>query len=462
MRAVDLIAIFVLPREADRGRKIARLALLSGTDLWYPCRIERQWRERPLSNFLRGNPQYTMTWNYQSLREIVRGRTLPLVLVDLEQFDANLQHFSNGAHSSGKTLRIASKSLRVPALLRRAIDLGGSKVRGLMCYSALEAEYLAESGFDDLLVAYPGVQPAEIAAVGRAARNGSTVTMMIDSGEQTRALARQWRQLEIESPLRVCIEVDVSWRKLGWHIGAHRSPVRDVKAFEFLLDEVLQQKEFQLVGIMAYESQLAGVPDRNPFTPWKNVAVRGMKQFSRPDVAEKRELLHQVIRSRGVPLDFFNGGGTGSFSTTTAERCLTEVTVGSGLLQPHLFDYYSDAVCKPAICFALSVTRCPQIDRVTCHGGGFIASGAPGPDRSPVPILPPGLRPDPNEGFGEVQTPLIVPAELQGQIQIGDPIFFRPAKAGEIAERFATYYLVEFGRIVDEVPTYRGLGKCFH
>lgn len=403
-----------------------------------------------------------MTWNYQSLRQIVRGHPLPLVLVDLEQFDANLKHFSGGVRASGKTLRIASKSLRVPALLRRATDIGGSSVRGLMCYSALEAEYLADNGFDDLLVAYPGGQPAEIAAVARATRNGSTVTIMIDSREHVQELSKQWRESAIEAPLRVCIEVDVSWRKLGWHVGAHRSPVRDVKAFEVLLDDVLQQRNLQLVGVMAYESHLAGVTDRNPFTPWKNVAIRGMKRFSRPDVANKRQQVHEVLQRRGVKLEFFNGGGTGSFASTSIEPWLTEVTVGSGLLQPQLFDYYADAVCKPAICFALPVTRRPQGDRVTCQGGGFIASGASGPDRSPVPILPPGLRPDPNEGFGEVQTPLIVPAELQGKIHIGDPIFFRPAKAGEIAERFTTYYLVESGRIVDEVPTYRGLGKCFH
>lgn len=43
----------------------------------------------------------------------------------------------------------------------------------------------------------------------------------------------------------------------------------------------------------------------------------------------------------------------------------------------------------------------------------------------------------------------------------GDPILFRHAKAGEVCERFTDALLVQNGRIVERVPTYRGLGACF-
>jgi D-serine deaminase-like pyridoxal phosphate-dependent protein len=42
----------------------------------------------------------------------------------------------------------------------------------------------------------------------------------------------------------------------------------------------------------------------------------------------------------------------------------------------------------------------------------------------------------------------------------GDPILFRHAKAGELAERFRTLHLIAGGRVLDEVPTYRGQGLC--
>ncbi len=108
------------------------------------------------------------------------------------------------------------------------------------------------------------------------------------------------------------------------------------------------------------------------------------------------------------------------------------------------------------------MTRSSQPDHVTCQSGGFIASGPTEADKAPVPFLPEGLKPTRGEGFGEVQTPLLVPPALRGKLQPGDPVFFRPAKAGEIAERFQEYLLVQGGRITGRAKTYRGLGHCFH
>ena len=73
--------------------------------------------------------------------------------------------------------------------------------------------------------------------------------------------------------------------------------------------------------------------------------------------------------------------------------------------------------------------------------------------------LPEGLKLDSMEGAGEVQTPLAGPAAER--LRVGDHVYMRHSKAGELCERFSSLYLVEDGRIADEVPTYRGEGKCF-
>ena len=44
---------------------------------------------------------------------------------------------------------------------------------------------------------------------------------------------------------------------------------------------------------------------------------------------------------------------------------------------------------------------------------------------------------------------------------MGDRVYLRHTKAGELCERFDHLYLLEGERIVDEVPTYRGEGKSF-
>jgi D-serine deaminase-like pyridoxal phosphate-dependent protein len=46
-------------------------------------------------------------------------------------------------------------------------------------------------------------------------------------------------------------------------------------------------------------------------------------------------------------------------------------------------------------------------------------------------------------------------------LALGDRVWFRHAKAGELCERFATLHLVRGGEIADEVPTYRGEGQTF-
>jgi D-serine deaminase-like pyridoxal phosphate-dependent protein len=63
------------------------------------------------------------------------------------------------------------------------------------------------------------------------------------------------------------------------------------------------------------------------------------------------------------------------------------------------------------------------------------------------------------EGAGEVQTPL--KGRAADALAIGDRVWMRHAKAGELAERVNTIHLVRGGELVDEVPTYRGEGHAF-
>ena len=405
-------------------------------------------------------------WNYTQLVELIRGERLPLMVVDLDILEANVERLSGIARSHGKYLRPASKSVRVPELLRRIVAVGGPQFRGVMCFAVEEARMLAGEGFDDFLIAYPTVQRPDLELAWEMTQQGKTITLMIDEPVHVRILAEFWREqsrrVSEARPLRVCIDLDMSWRPLGLHLGAQRSPIRTIEEFRSMLDVILQHPELRLTGVMGYEAQIAGLGDQNPFSPRLNTAKRFIKRESVRDVAVKRRAVSELLTARGIQLDFFNGGGTGSIRTTALEPWVTEVTAGSGFLQSHLFDYYASNENQPAMCFALQVTRSSQPDHVTCQSGGFIASGPTEPDKAPILFLPQGLKPDKSEGFGEVQTPLVVPPELRGKLKPGDPVFFRPAKAGEIAERFNEYLLKRGDRIVERVKTYRGLGYCFY
>jgi D-serine deaminase-like pyridoxal phosphate-dependent protein len=390
---------------------------------------------------------------YERYRKATSGEHLPFAFVDLDALEENAKRLFEGAR--GKPTRVATKSLRVPALIRRVVDLGGPAISGLMTYSARETSLLLSEGFRDLLLAYPTVQRSDVVKLARANREGAVVSVVADAVEHLEALDAGARDAGTQIP--VIVDVDVAYHPLGKvHVGVLRSPLRlpaDVAAFA---RRIADFPGLVFHGVMAYEAHVAGIADHDPTAPRLDFAKRALKALSRPDVRKTRAEIVTALRDAGLTPRLFNGGGTGSLASSAVDPSLTEVTVGSGFLASHLFDHYRDVPLVPAAFFALEVVRKPRPGVVTCHGGGYVASGEAGPSRLPRPAWPEGLSLVPLEGAGEVQTPLRVPPEVH--LEIGDPVFFRHAKAGELAEHFGEYLLVGGEEVVGTAKTYRGLG----
>jgi D-serine deaminase-like pyridoxal phosphate-dependent protein len=256
--------------------------------------------------------------------------------------------------------------------------------------------------------------------------------------------------------IRVAIDADASWRApaLG-HIGVRRSPVHEPGEVASLARAIAARAGFRLVGLMMYEAQIAGQGDA---TGRGDGVIRWMQRRSAQELIERRAAIVGALRDI-APLEFVNGGGTGSLELTASDLSVTELTAGSGLLAGHLFDGYRAFGPAPAAAFALEVVRKPSPDIATVLGGGWIASGPPVASRQPLPIWPAGLTTLPREGAGEVQTPLR--GDSARALKVGDRVWFRHAKSGELAERVERYHLVDGGRSVGEALTYRGEGKAF-
>lgn len=379
----------------------------------------------------------------------------PVAVVDLEAFDANADDLVRRA--GGKPVRVASKSVRCRALLERVLARPG--FAGIMSYTLAESLWLVRSGFDDVLLAYPSADRSAYAELAADPGLAAAVTVMVDDPAQLELIdaARGGGTEEI----RVCLELDTSLRLPGGRVrvGALRSPLRSPAQLAELARSVGRRPGFRLVGLMAYEGHVAGVGDAVAGRPLRSRAVRLMQAAARRELAVRRAEVVRAVRAVAPGLEFVNGGGTGSVQHTAAEPAVTEIAAGSGLYVPRLFDNYTSFTGRPAALFAQPVVRRPGVGVVTVLGGGYPASGAAGADRLPVPYLPEGLRYDPQEGPGEVQTPLRgAPAD---DLLIGDKVWFRHAKAGELCERFDELRLIEGDRITATVPTYRGEGRTF-
>ncbi|MFD5144172.1 amino acid deaminase/aldolase [Streptomyces sp. NPDC058401] len=379
----------------------------------------------------------------------------PLALVDLEAFDANADDLVRRA--GGKPVRVASKSVRCRALLERVLARPG--FAGIMSYTLAESIWLARSGFEDVLLAYPSADRAGFAELAADPKLAAAVTVMIDDPAQLELVdrARDGGAQEI----RVCLELDTALQLFGGRVrvGARRSPLREPAQLAELARAVSARPGFRVVGLMGYEGHVAGVGDALAGRPLRSRAIRLMQGAARKELAARRAEAVRAVRAVVPDLEFVNGGGTGSVQQTAAEDAVTEIAAGSGLYVPRLFDNYTSFTGRPAALFAQPVVRRPGVGVVTVLGGGYPASGAPGADRLPVPYLPEGLRYDAQEGAGEVQTPLLgSPAD---DLLIGDRVWFRHAKAGELCERFDTLHLVEGDRVTATAPTYRGEGRTF-
>ncbi|HWJ83264.1 MAG TPA: amino acid deaminase/aldolase [Nocardioides sp.] len=376
----------------------------------------------------------------------------PFAVVDLDAFDANATDLVRRA--AGKPIRVASKSVRARALLDRVLDRPG--FRGVLAFTLPEALWLAER-HDDVVVGYPTVDATALARLAGDERAAARVTLMIDSLDHLDLVEKAAPD---GAPIRVCLELDASLRLAGGrvHLGARRSPVHDARGAVALARAVADRPRFRLVGLMAYEGQIAGLGDNRPGNPLARTAVRVMQRRSAAELAERRASVVAAVREV-ADLELVNGGGTGSLELTRAEPAVTEVAAGSGLLAPVLFDHYTRFRPRPAAYFALPVVRRPSPRHATVLGGGWIASGPVGEDRQPTPVWPAGLSLVPTEGAGEVQTPLTGAAARR--LHVGDRVWFRHAKAGELCEHVDELHLVQEGRLVGTVPTYRGEGHAF-
>ncbi|SNS64431.1 D-serine deaminase, pyridoxal phosphate-dependent [Streptosporangium subroseum] len=382
----------------------------------------------------------------------------PFAVLDLAALRSNASGMVQRA--AGKPIRVASKSIRSRPVLERILTMDG--FTGTMAFTLPEALWLVSTGVRDVLVAYPTADRAALAELASDAGAAQEITVMVDRIEHLDLIEAAVADVQSRNrhEIRVCLDIDASFVAFGgrFRAGVRRSPIREPEQAADLAAATAKRPGFRLVGLMAYEAQIAGVGDDPPGNPALTQAIRWMQAQSRRELIMRRGRIVQAVRQI-TELEFVNGGGTGSIEKTVREKAVTEVAAGSGFFHPRLFDFYRGFTGRPAALFALPVVRRPAPDVVTVLGGGYSASGSPGQNRLPQPYLPCGLRYDSDEGAGEVQTPLL--GQAAEDLRIGDRVWFRHAKAGELCERFASLHLIDGDKVVDEVPTYRGEGRTF-
>lgn len=391
---------------------------------------------------------------YKYYKGIIQNEQYPILFLDMDKLESNTKEIKN-RRLKNISIRIASKSIRSVSILNKILE-SDSIFKGILSYSGKEAIFLSQNGIGDIVVAYPVININELILIAEEIHNGADITLMVDNSIQVEKLNKIAENNSIVIP--VCIDIDMSTKFLKLHFGVFRSPINNKKLATDLAELIKNLSNIKLRGIMGYEAQIAGLPDRSPAKNFiLNLVIRKLKKRSIKKIKRRREEIVKSILELGHNLEFVNGGGTGSVETSSNEDVVTEVTVGSGFFSSHLFDYYDNFKHSPSLMYAIEITRVPKNGIYTCHGGGYVASGSVGIDKIPKPFLPLGAELLVNEMAGEVQTPV----KYSGELNIGDPIIMRHSKSGELCEHFNEIVLIKEGKIVNRVKTYRGEGKIF-
>ncbi|HXS46723.1 MAG TPA: alanine racemase, partial [Solirubrobacterales bacterium] len=193
--------------------------------------------------------------SYEEYEEIFAEVEAPFAFADLDAMGTNAEEMTGRA--AGKPIRVASKSLRCRALLERILHSDG-RFQGLMTFTLPETLWLAERGFENLLLAYPTADTdalSELALRSVANPEGAPI-VMVDCAEHLDAIESVLGAGA--APVKVCIDVDASWWALGGRVkaGPKRSPVHTVEQAVPLAREIERRPQLELAALMAYEGQI--------------------------------------------------------------------------------------------------------------------------------------------------------------------------------------------------------------
>lgn len=396
----------------------------------------------------------------------------PSAWLDMDALDHNITLVNQKTKSV--QLRLATKSIRSIDVLHYIKDKSPNFI-GLMSYAADESVYLLENGFDNILCAYPTLDAKSVAATFDFTKQGATMIWMIDRPEHVDVLNEVAKAHDVI--IDVCLDINMSMPLPKLYFGTKRSALMSIKDVKKLLKHIKKYPNIKVSAAMGYEAQIAGLPEHLPGKTVLSPAIRLLKSRSQKQVSKRRRSIVAYLDKQSYTLKLVNGGGSGSMDFTSSQPEVSEITVGSAYYKPAYFDYMDSMhEFQPAAGFVLPVTRQPEKGVITCHSGGFIASGATGADKAPVIHYPKHLSLLNDEGFGEVQTPMAIGKtgndDEMPRLNIGDMVWCRHAKAGELCEHFNELICYRQSgqptgpankvKKQQTMITYRGEGKCFH
>lgn len=226
----------------------------------------------------------------------------PALLLDHVKLTANIRRMAEVFHGRPARLRPHSKTHKCVEIARAQIEHGAV---GITCAKLGEAEVMAESGIDDILIANQVVGQIKIRRLMDLARR-CRVAVAVDDHQNVRDLSEAATAAGLV--LRCLVEVDIGMGRCGVEPGEPALRLAEL---------VAGSPGLELGGLQAYEGHLQEVM---PFEQRRRRARDDMQL-----AVDTRKLIEKA----GIRVPMISGGGTGTHAVTGAMAGVDEVQAGS-------------------------------------------------------------------------------------------------------------------------------------
>ncbi|WP_285962563.1 DSD1 family PLP-dependent enzyme [Pseudomonas tohonis] len=378
-----------------------------------------------------------------------RGPMHPVMLIDLDRLDHNIDVVMQSVRRAGKSLRLVEKSLPSPQLLDYIAKRAGTQ--RLMSFHQPFLNHDAERFPDsDILLGKP--LPVRSAQLFYEAHRGPfdparQLQWLLDTPERLVQYLALAKALNIR--MRINIELDV---------GLHRGGVQDTAGLGRMLE---------LIGANPQHLEFAGFMGYDPFVGMGVPGILGSPEALFSKVMTLYDGFVDYARTQHPRLwrpDLtLNTAGSPSYRMHERERTSSEVSVGSALLKPTHYDLPSLEEHQPAAYIATPVlkstgaVRIPALDGKSAlfswwdpnqretffiYGGNWMAE----------PESPSGLRF--NGLYGRSSNQEMINGSHAVGLGVDDQVFLRPTQSESILLQFGDLLAVRDGRIVEQWSVY--------
>ena len=265
----------------------------------------------------------------------------PVLLVDLDALEHNIQKLASHFAAAGKNLRPHTKSHKTPAIASKQLEAGA---QGITCAKVGEAEAMADAGIQDILIANEVIGAKKIQRLMDLAAR-CDIMAAVDHPQNLAELDAAAAQAKVHP--RVILEINIGHNRCGISPGADAVD---------LGRQAAACKNLRFCGIMGYEGHIVDLVD-------KGERDGGAHQCLQRLVDTRADL-----EKAGIEVEIVSASGTGDYYISTTYDGVTEVQAGSYALMDAAYGKL-DLGFQHALSVLTTVTSRPSPEQVITDAG---------------------------------------------------------------------------------------------